>query len=48
MGGQKRVEDARKTRWCPRIHLLRRTFLQRWLIAVSSPAWRVWVSAGDR
>jgi len=29
MRGQKRVEDARKRAYAPRIHLLRKRFLQR-------------------
>src|SRR5258705_1577516 len=31
MRGQKRVEDARKRAYDPRIHLLRKKFLQRWM-----------------
>src|SRR5260370_7081360 len=30
MRGQKRVEDARRRAYDPRIHLLRKTFLRRW------------------
>jgi hypothetical protein len=31
MRGQKRVEDARERAYDPRIHLLRKNFLQRWM-----------------
>jgi hypothetical protein len=31
MRGQKRVEDARKRAYHPRIHLLRKKFLGRWM-----------------
>jgi hypothetical protein len=31
MRGQKRVEDARKRAYDPRIHPLRKKFLQRWM-----------------
>jgi hypothetical protein len=31
MRGQKRVEDARERAYDPRIHLLRKKFLQRWM-----------------
>src|SRR5215510_16408753 len=38
MRGQKRVADARERAYDPRIHLLRKTFLQDGWIAGSSPA----------
>jgi hypothetical protein len=31
MRGQKRVEDARERAYAPRIHLLRKKVLQRWM-----------------
>jgi len=38
MRGQKRVEDARERAYDPRIHLLRKKFLQNGWITGSSPA----------
>src|SRR6266545_920198 len=38
MRGQKRVEDARERAYAPRIHLLRKKVLQRWMDCIATRA----------
>src|SRR5262245_6919526 len=52
MRGQKRVEDARERAYNPRIHLLHKRVLRRWMDCRvkpgnDNPNWRVPASRGD-